>query len=59
MPMQKCDSYTHACRSEITLRHGCSLVNLLHSFRTPFLKSTSGGLLLTNEKRILDAVRYL
>ena len=23
---------------EITLRHGCSLVNLLHIFRTPFFK---------------------
>ena len=31
---------------EITLRHGCSLVNLLYIFRTPFLKSTSGRLLL-------------
>ena len=47
----------HPCRSassinlqsnfiEITLRHGCSLVNLLHVFRTPFPKSTSGGMLL-------------
>ena len=26
---------------EITLRHGCSPVNLLHIFRTPFLKNTS------------------
>ena len=32
--------------SEITLRHGCSLVNLLHIFRTPFPKNISGGLLL-------------
>ena len=30
---------------EITLRHGCS-INLLHIFRTPFLKNTSGWLLL-------------
>ena len=47
----------HPCRSaisinlirnfiEITLRHGCSPVNLLHIFRTPFPKSTSGWLLL-------------
>ena len=47
----------HSCRSaisiklqsnyiEITLRHGCSPVNLLHLFRTPFLKNTSGRLLL-------------
>ena len=27
-------------------QHGCSLVNLLHIFRTPFLKNISGGLLL-------------
>ena len=31
---------------EIKLRHGCSLVNLLHTFRTSFPKNTSGGLLL-------------
>ena len=31
---------------EIALRHGCSPVNLLHIFRTPFLKNTSGWLLL-------------
>ena len=31
---------------EITLRHGCSPVNLLHIFRTHFLNSTSGRLLL-------------
>ena len=30
---------------EITLRHGCSPVNLLHIFRTPFPKNASGGLL--------------
>ena len=31
---------------EITLRHGCSPVNLLHIFRTSFPKNTPGGLLL-------------
>ena len=31
---------------EITLRHGWCSVNLLHIFRTPLLKNTSGGLLL-------------
>ena len=31
---------------EITLWHGRSLVNLLHIFRTPFPKNTSGWLLL-------------
>ena len=31
---------------EITFRHGCSPVNLLHIFRTPFAINTSGRLLL-------------
>ena len=31
---------------EITLRHGCSPVNLLHNFRTAFLKNNYGWLLL-------------
>ena len=31
---------------EIALRHGCFPVYLPHTFRTPFLKNTSGGLLL-------------
>ena len=31
---------------QITLRHGCSPVYLLHIFRTPFLKNTCGPLLL-------------
>ena len=34
-PMQK-SNFT-----EIALRHGCSPVNLLYIFRTPFLKNTS------------------
>ena len=49
----------HTCRSvisikflynfiEITLRLGCSPVNLLHIFRAPFSKNTSGWLLLVN-----------
>ena len=33
---------------EIALRHGCSLVNLLHIFRTTFPRNTSGWLLLCN-----------
>ena len=54
-----CSKFTgeHPCQSvisiklqssfiEITLRHGCSPVNLLHISRTPFLKNTSGWLLL-------------
>ena len=48
-----CSKYTgeHPCRSvisnfiEITLRHGCSPVNLLHTFRTPFSRNTSEWLL--------------
>ena len=47
----------HPCRSaisikllcnfiQITFRHGCSPVNLLHIFRTRFRKNTSGWLLL-------------
>ena len=54
-----CTKFTgeHSCRSvisiklqsnfiEIALRHGCSPVNLLHIFRTPITKNTSGRLLL-------------
>ena len=54
-----CSKFTgeHPCRSvisikllcnfiEITLRHGCSPVNLLHTFRTHFPRNTSGWLLL-------------
>ena len=31
---------------EITLQHGCSSVSLLHIFRTPYTKNTSGWQLL-------------
>ena len=54
-----CSKFTgeHSCRSaisiklesnftEITLRHGCSPVNLLHIFRTSFPRNTSEQLLL-------------
>ena len=43
---------------EIALRHGCSSVNLLDIFRTPFPKNTSGRLLLdarSNDSRSNDA----
>ena len=44
--MLKCD-----CNFiEITLQHGSSPVNLMYILRTPFPKSTSGGLLLTTQK---------
>ena len=42
--MPKCDLQSNFI--EIALRHGCSPVNLLHIFRTPFPKNTSGRLLL-------------
>ena len=44
----KCDF-----NKEITLRHGCSLVNLLQIFRAPFNKNTSGRLLL-NVSNLLE-----
>ena len=37
----------HQCRSMISLRHGCSLVNLSHTFSTPFPENTFEGLLLS------------
>ena len=42
---------------EMVLQHGCSPVNLLHVFRTPFPKNTSGGLLLWIERLILKSGR--
>ena len=36
----------HAAFIEIALRHGWFPVNLLHIFRTPFPRNTSGWLLL-------------
>ena len=42
---------------EIALWHGCSQVNLLHIFRTPFPKNTSGGLflvLINSKKGVLQ-----
>ena len=39
---------------EITLRHGWSPINLLHIFRTPFTKITSGWLLLENVESVID-----
>ena len=44
-PMPKCDFNKVALQSlEITLRHGCSPVNLLHIFKTPFSKNISGSI---------------
>ena len=46
--MAKCDINKVAISNfiEITLQHGCSLVNQLHIFRTPFPNNTPGGLLM-------------
>ena len=57
----------HSCRSailiklqsnftEIWLWHGCSHVNLLHIFRTPFSKKTSVWLLLKNKAIEIDCL---
>ena len=67
-----CSKYTgeHLCRSvisiklqsnfiAITLRHGCSPINLLHIFRTPFLKNTSAWLLLLFELRTFIRNAYV
>ena len=48
--MPKCDFNKVALQfTEITLQHGCSPVNLLHIFRTPFLKNSSEWLLLKEQ----------
>ena len=45
--MQRCDFNKDALQLvEITLSHGCSPVNFLQVFKTPFFKNTSVGLLL-------------
>ena len=47
-----CSKFTgeQPCRNvislKIALQHGCSLVNLLYTFRTPFPRNTSKWLLL-------------
>ena len=42
---------------EITLRHGCSPVNLLHIFGTPFPRNTSEWLLLTFHDSAVDRTK--
>ena len=42
---------------EIALRHGCSPVNLLHVFRTPFPRNTSEWLLLYFHKLCLWSLK--
>ena len=48
--MPRCD-FKKVARNfiEIALRHDCSPVNLLHIFRTPFPKNTSGQLFLNGK----------
>ena len=43
--MPKCDF--NKVVKQLYCNFGCSPVNLLHIFRTPFYKNTYGGLLLT------------
>ena len=73
-----CNKFTekHPCRSatliklqssfiETALQHGCFPVNLMHIFRTPFPKNTSGGLLLDfsfevlTEDTVANAIKNL
>ena len=49
-----CSKFTGEHLIEITLRHGCSPVNLQHIFRIPFHKSTSGRLLLKDTQMIRE-----
>ena len=52
--MLKCNFTKVACNIiEIAFQHGCFPVNLLHIFRTPLPKNTSGGLLLHNQPKVV------
>ena len=54
--MPKCDFNKVASNFiKITLRHGCSPVNLLHIFRTPYPWNTSGWLLLISFRVNLES----
>ena len=61
--MPKCDfnllKFIDCNFIEITLRHGCSPVNLLHIFGTTFLKNTSGWLLLNSYNKRGDTTDKL
>ena len=59
--MQKCDFNKIAllCNFiEITLRHGCSPVNLLHIFSATFTKNTTRWLLLKNPCLFLVGIQF-
>ena len=70
--MEICSKFTgeHSCWSvisikslcnffEIALQHECSPVNLLHIFRTPFPRNTSGRLLLRNIDYISNIAHFI
>ena len=42
---------------EITLRHGCSPINLLHIFRTPFIRTPTEGCFGRNGKTYIEEMR--
>ena len=42
---------------EITLRHGCFPLNLLHIFKKPFLKNTYAPLVLINGYRFNSRIK--
>ena len=67
--LKKCSKFTgeHPFRSvilikfqssfiEITLQHGCSPVNALHIFRTPFPYNTSGRLLVSGSNSLSASI---
>ena len=59
-PMSKCDFNKVVCNFiEIALWHGCSPVNLLYIFRTPFSKNISGWLLLIDASKMFHIVDNL
>ena len=55
--MPKCDF--SKVTIEITLWHGCSPINLMHIFRTPFFKNTTGRLLLYFALTLIENQQYL
>ena len=56
--LQECESLCNFI--DITLRHGCSPVNLLHIFKTSFPKNISEWLLLYGVTRLITCqVRYV
>ena len=57
--MPKCDFKCDFNFIEIALHHVCSPVNLLHIFRKPFPKNTTGQLLLKRDPEIPVLVHIL